>query len=197
MMQTTSRPPGRPRSPQADQAILRATLELLVEVGYRSLSMELVRARAGVGKATIYRRHASKDELVKAAMGHLSHEVPVPPDSGSLIDDLRALTDGHDAGVAGGGPAAVMPRLLAEVAHDPELRRIFHEHLVHPRRRQLHALLERAVARGEIAAGVDLEALLDLLIGAMVYRALLSAGEEGREERFLAAVELAIAAVAP
>ena len=58
------RRPGRPRSAVADASIVRATLELLLEDGYRALTMEQVRARAGVGKATLYRRYGSKQELV-------------------------------------------------------------------------------------------------------------------------------------
>ena len=61
----SARPPGRPRSAEADEAILRAALELLAEDGYRALTMERVRERSGVGKATLYRRYGSKEELVR------------------------------------------------------------------------------------------------------------------------------------
>ena len=68
---------------------MRATLEVLVTDGYRALTMEKVRARAGVGKATIYRRYGSKEELVKAAVEHLHQDLPVPEDTGSLRGRLR------------------------------------------------------------------------------------------------------------
>ena len=68
----SARPPGRPRSTVADEAILRAALDLLAEAGYRALTMEAVRDRSGVGKATLYRRYGSKEELVRAAIVHLN-----------------------------------------------------------------------------------------------------------------------------
>ena len=83
-MTLETRPPGRPRSAQADEAILQATLELLATDGYRRLTIEAVRERAGVGKATIYRRYGSKEELVSAAIAHLNSDIPLPDDTGSL-----------------------------------------------------------------------------------------------------------------
>jgi AcrR family transcriptional regulator len=85
------RPPGRPRSERSHLAIVKATLELLVEVGYARITMEEVQRRAGVGKATIYRRWASKEELVKDAIQHFSAELPVP-DTGSLKGDYAAIS---------------------------------------------------------------------------------------------------------
>ena len=84
------RMPGRPRSEASHQAIIEATLELLIEEGYGSLTMEGVRARAGVGKATIYRRWHSKEELVRDAIVFLHHEFETP-DTGSLRGDYEAL----------------------------------------------------------------------------------------------------------
>ena len=84
-----TRPPGRPRSAEADEAIERATLELLAAHGYRALSVEQVARVAGVGKATIYRRHRSKEELVAAAVRRLHHALDVPEDTGSLARGLR------------------------------------------------------------------------------------------------------------
>ena len=81
------RPPGRPRSERSHLAIVRATLELLTEVGYQRLTMEQVQRRAGVGKATIYRRWDSKAELVKDAIQYVSAELPIP-DTGSLRGGL-------------------------------------------------------------------------------------------------------------
>ena len=85
-----TRPPGQPRSAEADEAILQAALELLAESGYRSLTMERVRERSGVGKATIYRRYGSKEELVAAAIVHLNSDIPLPADTGSLQGDFAA-----------------------------------------------------------------------------------------------------------
>jgi AcrR family transcriptional regulator len=86
------RMPGRPRSEASHQAIIRATLELLLEVGYGPLTMEAVRLRAGVGKATIYRRWSSKEELVRDAIVALHEEFDVP-DTGSLRGDYHAIAE--------------------------------------------------------------------------------------------------------
>lgn len=192
------RPPGRPRSPEADEAIIRATLELLGEVGYRSLSMEMVRARAGVGKATIYRRHAGKDDLVKSALRHLRHETELPEDSGSLIDDLEAFATFAVSAARATGEAAILPRLLAEVSHDAELQNLFYEHFVGPRRLMLRTLLERAVERGEARPDADVEIVMDLLVGSVIYRGLISGmPPEALHERFVTGASILIRGLRP
>jgi len=170
------RMPGRPRSEASHQAIIHATLELLIEVGYGALTMEAVRTRAGVGKATVYRRWSSKEELVSDAIVFL-HEEFKTPDTGSLRGDYAALAGAVRASAARGGAAMLMPRLLGESVHDPELFAIFRANLVEPRRAALRAVLERAIERGEIREGLDLELLLDLFAGPAVYRLLITGGD--------------------
>ncbi len=161
-----TRRPGRPRSARAHASILRAALELLAEVGYRGLSMEAVAARAGVGKATIYRRWRSKDELLKEAIASLNADFEYV-DTGSLQSDLEAL-------IALGAPGAmqVMPQLLGELMRQPELHELFRANLIEPRRAIARQALEAAQRRGELARGVDLELVVDMLIGPLFYRAL-------------------------
>ncbi len=83
MSDFSSRPPGRPRSQKVHRAILKAARELLLEVGIYEMSIEKVAERARVGKATIYRRWSSKDELIAEAMGGLTDEI-ILPNSGGL-----------------------------------------------------------------------------------------------------------------
>ena len=161
MSETAARTPGRPRSAEADLAIVRAALELLVEDGYRALTMEKVRERSGVGKATLYRRHGSKEELVRAVVEHLHQDLPVPDDTGSLQGDFAAVAQAALANAPSTRFATFMPRLLAEVAHIPELQEIFYEALVQPRRDTLEAILRRAIERGEIRADTDVELAID------------------------------------
>jgi AcrR family transcriptional regulator len=170
------RTPGRPRSEASHQAIIRATLELLLEAGYRALTMEGVRARAGVGKATIYRRWSSKDELVRDAIVFLHDDVGAP-DTGSLRGDYEGMATRVLSAAARSGAATLMPRLLGDVANDPELRAIFYENLVEPRRAQMRTILQRAVARGEIRDDVDVELMIDLFAGPVVYRLLITGGD--------------------
>jgi AcrR family transcriptional regulator len=170
------RRPGRPRSAEADQAIVAATLELLLEEGYRGLRMEAVVARSGVGKATLYRRFASKAELVASVVRRLNQGIAAP-DTGSLLGDWETLAGAVLAAAQTTQSAVFLPRLLAESAGDPELHRIFYENLVQPRRTALREVLERAVERGELRADIDLELVIDVLTGPVIYRLLLSAGD--------------------
>jgi AcrR family transcriptional regulator len=179
MSETTQSPrrmPGRPRSKASHQAIIQATLELLAEVGFRALTMEGVRTRAGVGKATIYRRWGSKEELVRDAIVFLHDELETP-DTGSLRGDYAALAMAVRASAGRSGAATLMPRLLGDVVNDPELHAIFRTNLVEPRRAALRTVLERAVARGEIRGDVDVELMIDLFAGPPVYRLVITGGD--------------------
>jgi AcrR family transcriptional regulator len=171
--------PGRPRSEESHQAIIRATLELMLEVGYGSLTMEAVRQRAGVGKATIYRRWSSKQELVRDAIVFMHDDFPVP-DTGTLRGDYETIAATVRAATDRTGTATFMPRLLGEAVNDAELHAIFYEHLVRPRRQALGEVLERAMARGELRDDVDLDLMIDLFAGPAVYRLLITGGDMSR-----------------
>lgn len=176
MSEAATRRPGRPRSAEADAAIVRATLELLLEDGYRSLTMEQVRARAGIGKATLYRRYASKQELVRDAIRHLNQPL-ARPDTGSVREDVLEVARSVIAGAERVQFASFAPRLLAESAGDPEMHAIFYENLVAPRRAVLAEVLRRGVARGELRADLDVELAIDVFSGPWVYRLLISGPE--------------------
>ena len=179
MNETTESPrrtPGRPRSEASHQAIIRATLELLLESGYRGLTMEGVRARAGVGKATIYRRWSSKEELVRDAIVFMHDDVQAP-DTGSLRGDYQGMASLVRSAAHRAGAATLMPRLLGETANNPELHTIFYDNLVEPRRAQMRTILQRAMARREIRDDVDIELIIDLFAGPVVYRLLITRGD--------------------
>jgi AcrR family transcriptional regulator len=185
------RSPGRPRSERSHRAIVQATLELLVEVGYQRLTMEQVQRRAGVGKATIYRRWTSKAELVKDAIQYFSSELPLP-DTGSLAEDYAIIASAVAAIAQNRDAALLMPRLLAEASGDSELHAIFYAQLVEPRRRVLRIALERARERGELRDDVDIELTIDMLVGPIIYRFLITGGDltpaAARAPRVLAAL---------
>ncbi len=164
-----TRPPGRPRSAESHEAIVRAALELLVEVGFQRLTMEQVQRRAGVGKATIYRRWTSKAELVKEAIRYFSAELPVP-DTGDLRSDYATVAAAAVAIAEDRNAALLMPRLLTEAGHDPELHALFTAHLVEPRRAVVRTMLERARDRGQIRDDVEIEIAIDMLVGPVLYR---------------------------
>ena len=135
---------GRPRSEEAHKAILDATLELLAEVGFSALTVEGVATRAGVGKATIYRRWTSKLPLVVEAFGQLPGFEEV--DTGNLADDLKKLLRGYLQIFNTTALAAVLPSLAGERSHNPELSQLF-EPVSVDRRRPLQRAFERAVER--------------------------------------------------
>jgi AcrR family transcriptional regulator len=135
-----------------------------------------VRERSGVGKATLYRRYSSKEALVRAAIEHLNVDFPAPEDTGSVQGDFVATVQGALAGAARTGAFTLLPRLLSEVAHDPDMHAVFSECLVEPRRRVIRTIITRAQARGEIRPDIDPEVAIDLLIGPLIYRAITSGG---------------------
>src|ERR1700684_1701814 len=114
-----ARPVGRPREARADEAILTATLRLMAERGVRDLRMDDVAEHAGVGRATIYRRYRSKDELVSDAVATLVSEITIP-DSGSTRADLMALMTQAVELYSGSLAARGVPAGLEEPRVDPE-----------------------------------------------------------------------------
>jgi len=171
----TRRASGRPRDARADRAIVAATLELIAAVGVNDLRMDDVADRAGVGKAAIYRRYASKDELVTAAITALVSEITVP-DTGSTREDLLALMREAVAVYADPVHAGVMPSLVGAMRHQPELAHAVRDGFVTKRREALREVLARGVARGDLRAELDFELALDVLGGALFYRLLITGG---------------------
>lgn len=160
--------PGRPRSEQAHRAILDATLELLSTVGYDRLTVAGVASRAGVGKATIYRRWTSKLPLVVEAF---STRIPTLrlPDTGNIVDDLKEVLRDFVGIISATPLAAVLPILAGEGARDPELARTLAP-LFRARREPLIRVLERAVSRLELPPDIDIEAAADVIMGPIVNR---------------------------
>jgi AcrR family transcriptional regulator len=169
------RRPGRPRSAEAHEAILAAALELAVEGGLARMTMEKVAARAGAGKATIYRRWDTKQALMADALRSIAADIRAP-DTGSLRGDFLGLA-AQALGANAPGALRLMPRLMSEAAEDPELFAVCRAVLVDPRRAQLREILRRGVERGELRADVDLELAIDGLIGPIVYRVLITGGD--------------------
>jgi AcrR family transcriptional regulator len=166
---------GRPRDERADRAILSATLELMAENGVHDLRVDDVAGRAGVGKATIYRRYRSKDELITAAIAGLVSEIIVP-DTGRTRADLRALMRSAVRVYRRSIEAAVMPSLVDAMSRDAELARLIRDGYLARRRAALRAVLERGVERGDLRRDLDLELALDVLGGPLFYRLLITGG---------------------
>ena len=160
---------GRPRSAQADQAIIRATLEVFAESGAEGLCIEKVAAKAGVGKATIYRRWPGKEALLLDAISALRSPLPEPRGE-SVREDLAALVDA--IGKESSDPARVrqFALLLGEGAAYPRLLERYVETVVEPRRDVVRSVLKRGVATGELREETNVEAAVDMLTGAVLAR---------------------------
>jgi AcrR family transcriptional regulator len=165
--QGAARPPGRPRSAESHQAILRATLELLAEKGPQAMSMDAVAARAGVSKATIYRRWKSKEGLIADLLDALAGLIH-PIDTGNPREDL--LSTAQAAVTAAGPMIQLIPALVGEAVTNPDFARVFREKLVEPRRAQIRGFFERAAAVGEFRDDADLEFMTDVAFGTMLLR---------------------------
>jgi AcrR family transcriptional regulator len=163
---------GRPRSEQARNAILEATLELLLEPGLHAMSMDEVAARAGVSKATIYRWWPSKEVLALDALA-AEWEASVPAerwDTGSLRGDLVPRMRAW-LGMLGERPLGrVTAGLVARAQSDPEFAKLYLERFFNPRRDAGRRVFLRAIERGDIPPDADVDLALDLLYGASSHR---------------------------
>lgn len=170
---TDRRAPGRPRSSAADEAILEAAVDLFAEVGLEGLTMEGVAARAGVGKATIYRRYETKIEMVASAVCCYSNVGEPPPDTGSTPDDVRALVDGLVTILTETPVGRLIPILTAARTRVPELAKALAVITVE-RRERAAVVVRRAVDRGDLRAEVDVDLVIDAFIGPVFYRFLVT-----------------------
>jgi AcrR family transcriptional regulator len=167
---------GRPRNEGLRRTILRAAAELLEERGIDGVTIEAIAERAGVGKQTIYRRWSSRAAvLVEAFLSQ--DEVTAPlPDGGSLRRDLSLFAGSVSATASGDSLRRSVAGLVSASHVDPEVARLFRERFVAPARASVRELLERGIDRGEVHPDVDVEVVIDELLGAIWYRALLSGG---------------------
>ena len=163
---------GRPRRPGVEEAVLATTLQLLAARSYGDISMENLAERAGVSRTSIYRRWPSKAAVVAAAVSSLYLDEVEVPDTGSLSEDLVALLS-ESYRLMADGSGRVLERLVRESGQNAELVEVVRS-ILFARRRLYATMLNRAIARGELPPEVDQELLLDLLLGPLWFRLLLS-----------------------
>lgn len=172
---------GRPRSIEADTAILEATRAALVELGWSKLTMGDVATRAGVAKTTLYRRWTNKNELVVDAVAVLFDELELP-DLGSLMADVEGVVLQFAALLARPEAKTALMAVVAESTRDDALRGRIRSTIVDRQKRLVLEGRARAQARGELPYEEDAEAaarnadlIFDVIAGAVVHRALVSA----------------------
>jgi AcrR family transcriptional regulator len=163
---------GRPRSKQTEQAILRATVELLAERQLADISMDEVATRAGVSKASVYRRWPSKGTLAFDAFMLAFLDRQLRPDTGDLKRDLLAALRAWSRAVRDETTGRTLRGLIAEVQRDPDLADAWRERFVEPVRQRHRQMVQRAIDRGELSSKANVDVLLDLLYGPAYHRLL-------------------------
>ena len=161
---------GRPRSGRTEKAILRAASELVASSGLADMTIEGVADRAGVGKASIYRRWPSKGALAFDAVVDTILSTQPTPDTGSFEGDLLQVARTWIGGARGRRGGRTVAGLIAEVQSDPDLAAAWRERFVSRIRRERRPIVERAIERGEIPAGSDPEVIMDLFYGPLYHR---------------------------
>jgi AcrR family transcriptional regulator len=167
------RAPGRPRSEESHQSILRSTIKLLQQDGgFPQLSIEAIAADANVGKATVYRWWPTKAALVADAFSTSAEDELQFPNTGSVQKDM-SLQMRRLIRVFRSRRGKVVAALLAGGQSDPELIEAFRDRFLWPRRKQAYQTLQRGIDRGELPADSDLDLILDALYGPIYMRFLI------------------------
>ena len=166
---TESKGRGRQRNTKSQEAILKATCELLKKTPLRDITIEAIARKAGVGKMTIYKWWPGKAYVaLEAYRDVIKRNIPIA-DTGDVEKDLTDLL--RSTMILSGGPdGRIFGQFLAETQSDADFARFFREDFLKPRRDAIQELLGRAVMRGEIDGTVNKELVLDLLFGPVIFR---------------------------
>jgi len=169
------KPSGRPRSERRHNAILQVAIDLVLEHGFRAVSVESIAAKAGVAKTTIYRRWPNKAAVVMDAFMLRFGSGTQFPKAKKVTDSVR-LQMRTMARAFRSMDGAVVKALLAEAQFDVELATAFRERWTLPRRKMALAVFHKAISQGELRSDIDLEATIDLLYAPMYYRLQMGTG---------------------
>lgn len=170
----TTAPPrarrGRPRSADAHRRILEAARELLTDHSFADLRLEHVAARAGVGKATIYRRWGSKEALAQELLAELAGPHIAVEETGNTRDELLACVGSPMWAVTQTPFGPVIRSLLSQIATNPALGDPFRATVVQARRDEIAKVIARGVARGDLRPDADPSIATELLVGPVYFR---------------------------
>ncbi|GAA4551092.1 TetR/AcrR family transcriptional regulator [Amycolatopsis samaneae] len=160
---------GNRRDESARLAVLHAADDLLVEHGFGGLTIEAIARSAGVAKQTIYRWWPSKVEILLDTLIEDSEKRFPVPDGKPTAENLRGYLRGFARFVTRDPAGKVLLALLAEAQHNPGTAEILRERYLDPRRDRERALLARAIEAGEVSPKLGPDAVLDALVGPIVY----------------------------
>lgn len=162
-----ARAPGRPRDPGVAEAIFEAVTDLLAEgASIEALTVEAIAAKAGVGKATIYRRWPGKDEMIMDALAAMKSKVPEPKGE-SVREDLLAIMRAMAVNRDIDRDARVIPCIALEMRRNPKFAKL-HEQVIEARRDVSRAVIRRGIATGELRPDADVEVVITMLSSPML-----------------------------
>ncbi|MDF5709138.1 MAG: TetR/AcrR family transcriptional regulator [Nostoc sp. S4] len=168
MSESAKKRPGRPRSIESDRAILQATIDLLIEVGFTHMSIDAIAARAGVGKSTIYRRYSSKEELIADAIESLREELVIP-DTGSFWGDIDSLIESAAQLTLNPLGKQTVAMIISTALTNPQFAQMYWRKYLQPRRQAFAIVLERGKQRGELQADANSDLFFDTISSIMLY----------------------------
>lgn len=190
------RPSGRPRSPEAHRAILDSTLALLGELGFERMSIEAIAAHAGVGKTTIYRRWKTKEDLVADALSSVK-ATPVVPDTGDLRADVTILAEAFAAAVRDPLGRRVITLIIDTLTNNPALAELYWERFGALKNDALRTVLLRACERGQLREDANLDVILDLISGYVLYQLLVKPPSQAFQSGIDQVLDVILQGVAP
>jgi AcrR family transcriptional regulator len=165
---------GRPRSQERRAAILAAAGDLMMEGGLKAATMEAIAARAGVGKATLYKWWPSRGAVALEGFMLRAADSWTLPEDVSAQEGLRVLAVAAVRLFTRTPAGPLMRALAADAQSDPEIAQALREQWMSPRRAVAAEVLRQGMASGELRADLDVEATLDLVFAPVYYRLLFS-----------------------
>lgn len=183
--------------PRVTDAIAAAFFEELAESGYGQLSVDAIVRRAGVGKAAVYRRWATKKAMAIALISQVAVRDEPAPNTGSLRGDIAELVGRLSVLLGGPLVGRVILSVVSESGRDTELEAVLRESVEGPRRVNSAQMLHRAIARGELGPDVDIDLALDLIAGPLYWRMLVrrQGWNDGQLDRLVTAITAGILAL--
>ncbi|BCJ99057.1 TetR/AcrR family transcriptional regulator [Anaerocolumna chitinilytica] len=164
---------GRPRSEETKNSILTAAYELLLENGFKTITVEGIADRAGVSKATIYKWWPNKASVVLDGFFAATETMLQVPDTGSIKDDLFIQVN-NLASFLTSSKGKVITELIAEGQFDPNIAQEYRNRYFNPRRLISQHIFERGVQRGELKKELDIELCIDIMFAPLFYRLLIT-----------------------
>ncbi|MEZ7822741.1 MAG: TetR/AcrR family transcriptional regulator, partial [Candidatus Nanopelagicales bacterium] len=148
---------GRPRSEDIDLVIVESVLDIIAEDGISKVTMEGVAQRAGVSKASLYRRFPTKSDMAQAAVERMRQESPIIPSEGSAYERLLYLMEGTRAGIQKTRYGRIMLAVISTSHEHPELAQLVYNRILQPRRMRVREILEQGIEAGEFPSTLNID----------------------------------------